>query len=94
MCDAVSTIPPRTTAGTATPPGPAIPISFRTPSTAAATACGVAGDGVGNRIRSAASSPVAMSTGAALIPVPPISTPTTRLDAISRLPFLARPLLS
>src|SRR5271165_4380950 len=83
MCDAVSTIPPRTTAGMARPTGPATPICCRTWPTTAAMACGVAGDGVGNRIRSVVRFPVAMSTGAALIPVPPISTPTTRPDAVA-----------
>src|SRR5271166_4853613 len=81
MWDAVSTTLPRTTAGMARPTGPATPIRRSTWPTTSAIACGVAGDGVGNRTRSMASSPVAMSTGATLIPVPPISTPTTRPDA-------------
>ena len=82
ICDAVSTIPLRTTAGMAKPTGPATSMCRRTSPTTAAMACGVAGDGVGNRIRSMVSSPVAMSTGATLIPVPPMSTPTTGPDAI------------
>ena len=83
MCDAVSMTLPRTTAGTARPTGPPVSMRSSTSPTTWATACGVAGDGVGTRIRSAASFPVAMSTGAALIPVPPMSTPTTRPGAIS-----------
>ena len=39
------------------------------------TASGVDGDGVGTRIRSDRSRPLSTSTTAALIPLPPTSTP-------------------
>ena len=46
-----------------------------TSATAAATAFGVAGCGVGTLNRSAANSPTTRLTGAALMPVPPMSMP-------------------
>src|SRR5262245_61189888 len=81
MCAAVSTTPCRTTAGMVSPTGPGMPICCGISPTTSATACGVAGDGVSNRTRSAANLPSAMSTGAPLIPVPPMSIPTTTPDA-------------
>src|SRR5262245_4487725 len=46
-----------------------------TSATVALTAAGVAGDGVSRRKRSPSNSPVSVSTGAPLMPVPPISMP-------------------
>ena len=75
MFAAVWTTPSRTTDGSVRPivPGASsfVTISFTT----AATASGVAGCGVGMRMRSAVKAPAARSTGAPLMPVPPMSTP-------------------
>src|SRR4051794_11407235 len=76
MLAAVSTTPARTTAGIVIPIGPGPWSCPTTSATVAPTASGVAGDGVRMRTRSAVSSPLAVSTGAPLMPVPPTSTPT------------------
>ena len=76
--------PALTTDGNPTPPGiPAVsmPVASSCRTTSAATsmtASGVAGCGVGMRIRSVTSCPLARSTTAALMPVPPMSMPRAR----------------
>src|SRR5262245_31884834 len=61
-----------------------------TSATVALTAAGVAGDGVSRRKRSPSNSPVSVSTGAPLIPVPPMSMP--RISTIvTFLPYAACP---
>src|SRR5262245_25340353 len=76
MLAAVSATPSRMTDGSVQPkrswPAKWWTISPTTP----ATAAGVAGCGVAMRSRSAASLPVASSTGAPLMPVPPMSMPS------------------
>src|SRR5690625_4085840 len=69
--------PSWTTAGKVTPTGTPRPISKDSTKavTVSATASGVEGWGVGIRRRSADSAPVLRSTGAPLMPLPPISTP-------------------
>src|SRR5262245_1820817 len=62
-------------AGKPHPMGPCQEKWDATSATVALTAAGVAGDGVSRRKRSPSISPVSVSTGAPLIPVPPISMP-------------------
>jgi cyclase len=74
---AVQTVPFVTTPGNVTPIAPLHvndPASSRTTSV---TASGVAGRGVSIFLRSSASRPVMRSTGPPLIPVPPMSIPST-----------------
>src|SRR4051812_38866253 len=70
-----------TTAGMVTPIGPSLPIESAKCSTISATTAatffGVDFAGVGIRSRFPASSPVVRSTGAPLIPLPPMSIPRT-----------------
>ncbi len=63
------------TAGNVAPTGPVQSKCVDQLPTTSATASGVAGCGVRIRLRSVGSSPVAMSTGAPLMPVPPMSMP-------------------
>jgi len=80
MLAAVRVTPCVTTAGIVTPTGPS-PTSSAKLSTIAfttrATAWGVDSPGVGMRRRSVASSPLARSTIAPLMPEPPMSIPRT-----------------
>ena len=75
MFDAVFTTPPTTTDGKVSPTVPVPPSDATLAATIAATAAGVAGEGVATLIRSPARAPLTRSTGATLMPVPPISTP-------------------
>ncbi len=68
-----------TMAGTVMPIGPSPSCSAKWSTiclTTAATACGVAGCGVGMRSRSVANSPFLRSTMAPLMPDPPMSMPS------------------
>src|SRR5215831_18573669 len=78
---AVRMTPSVTTPGKVIPALPDQPNCSTRPRTASATALGLAGCGVGTLIRSRVKAPAVTSTGAALIPEPPISTPrsSTRL---------------
>src|SRR5439155_25668730 len=76
---AVQVVPPITTPGNVTPIGPDQPKSATSCLTASATGSGCAGLGVGTLTPSAARVPVVTSTGAALIPEPPISIPSTSI---------------
>mmetsp|Transcript_32600 Transcript_32600/g.103885 ORF Transcript_32600/g.103885 Transcript_32600/m.103885 type:complete len:223 (-) Transcript_32600:254-922(-) len=77
MLAAVHTLPWRTAAGKPQPMGPSQSNCDTSLPTVAQIASGVAGCGVSMRRRSASTSPVRMLTGAALHPVPPMSTPRT-----------------
>ena len=77
---AVRVTPFFTTAGNVAPTGPFQSKWSTTSATTSATAFGVAGFGVRMRKRSPASSPLSTSTGAPLMPVPPMSTPITMLS--------------
>src|SRR5690606_7401542 len=68
-------VPPSTTPGKVIPTGPVQPKWSTTCLTPSATASGVAGCGVRTLWRSCARSPLPRSTGAPLIPDPPMSTP-------------------
>ena len=74
---AVIVTPSTTTPGNAMPTGPVQSKFFTCWATTAATASGLAGRGVSTLTRSVSSFPLAVSTGAALIPVPPMSMPST-----------------
>src|ERR1035438_2472237 len=74
---AVMVVPLITTPGNVIPAGPVQPNPLARSRTTSATASGTAGRGVSILTRSAASLPVNTSTGAALIPVPPMSMPST-----------------
>ena len=79
MFAAEKTVPLRTIAGTVMPMGLSPVRSLKcsaTSPTTFATASGVDGFGVSIRSRSAANSPVARSTGAPLMPEPPMSIPS------------------
>jgi hypothetical protein len=67
--------PPRITAGNPMPTGRSIGRPAISLAVAFATAFGVAGCGVSTRTRGVVSSPVAVSTMAALMPDPPTSMP-------------------
>ncbi|OIQ82877.1 hypothetical protein GALL_353380 [mine drainage metagenome] len=73
-----------TTAGKVTPTGVSAGRSNEptTCATVRATAAGVEGCGVGIRTRSAANAPVVRSTGAPLMPLPPMSIPNA-MDVLS-----------
>ena len=73
---AVRTVPPATTPGKVAPMTPDQLNASTSSCTTSVTASGVAGDGVAIFFRSASSFPVARSTGAPLIPVPPMSIPS------------------
>src|SRR5699024_11262303 len=75
MFAAVCVSPARTTDGNVTPTGPVQLAGSTRPAAAAATASGVAGCGVGTVNGAPRVSPVRRSTGAALMPVPPMSMP-------------------
>ena len=80
MLAAECTTPCRTMPGTVTPTGPVASGKCpRSSTNTSATASGVEGWGVRMRTRSAAKSPLARSTGAPLMPVPPKSMPKGRL---------------
>ena len=72
---AVRMVPLITTPGKVAPVTPVQPNDCATSLTTSVTASGVAGCGVAIFFRSASSFPVARSTGAPLIPVPPMSIP-------------------
>ncbi len=72
---AVRVMPPVTTPGNVMPTGPFQSKWPTTSATPSATLAGVAGWGVSTLWRSCASSPRSRSTGAPLIPEPPMSTP-------------------
>src|SRR5215469_715445 len=74
---AVWTTPSTTTPGKVRPTGPVQAKSCTRRAATSMTASGVAGWGVWIFCRSAVSWPVDVSTGAALMPVPPISMPRT-----------------
>ncbi len=74
---AVRMTPSTTTPGNVMPTGPVHSKWSTSLATTSAIAFGVAGCGVGIRWRSAVSSPVFVSTGAPLIPEPPMSMPRT-----------------
>ena len=74
---AVRTTPSATTPGNVMPTGPVQSKRLTSSLTTAATASGSAGCGVSSLIRSVTSFPVLTSTGAPLIPVPPMSMPST-----------------
>src|SRR6185437_2266958 len=74
---AVIVTPLITTPGNAIPAGPVQLKSWTSPCTALAIASGSAGRGVSTLIRSVMNVPLAVSTGAALIPEPPMSMPST-----------------
>src|SRR4051794_7476779 len=73
--EAVSVTPFLTTAGKVTPTGPFHAWCSITCATTSATGAGRAGCGVTIRNRGAASWPESMSTGAPLMPLPPMSIP-------------------
>ena len=73
---ALRMVPPITTPGKVAPAGPLKSNDLATCRTTSVTASGVAGCGVRILLRSASSFPVSRSTGAPLIPVPPISIPS------------------
>ena len=74
---AVSVFPSTTTPGNVMPAGPVQLNASTNWPTVLATASGTAGWGVSSLTRSASSLPCPVSTGAALIPEPPISMPST-----------------
>ena len=74
---AVIVTPFTTTPGNVRPTGPVQSKFFTCWATTAATASGSAGWGVSTLTRSVSSVPLVVSTGAALIPVPPMSMPST-----------------
>ena len=80
----VSITPARTTPGKVTPIGPATWMLLATRATTAATASGAEGDGVGSRMRSPVSEPVARRIGAPFTPLPPMSIPTAIRDLAKR----------
>ncbi|MDX6341338.1 MAG: hypothetical protein QOH87_1476 [Trebonia sp.] len=75
-------VPPITIPGKVAPVTPVHPNACATSLTTSVTASGVAGCGVAIFFRSAASFPVSRSTGAPLIPVPPMSIPNARICLI------------
>src|SRR5215210_4239323 len=77
MFAAVCTTPPLTTAGNPQPTGPSHPASWTTSTAVSTIASGVAGVGVLILTLSFTNSPVSVSTGAPLIPDPPMSIPNT-----------------
>src|SRR5689334_12866574 len=80
MLAADFTTPCTTTAGTVMPTGTPSAAPLPTSSaTTSATSWGWPPDGVSTRVRSAANSPVARSTGAPLMPLPPKSMPKGRV---------------
>src|SRR5215469_720409 len=85
---AVRVTPSITTPGKVAPTGPDQPNDLVSRATTPATASGVAGRGVSIFCRSASSLPAATSTGAALIPVPPMSTPSACMKAPLLFTFL------
>ncbi len=74
---AVIVTPFTTTPGNVMPTGPVHSKFFTCCATTAATASGLAGRGVSTLTRSVRNVPVVVSTGAALMPVPPMSMPST-----------------
>ena len=88
MLAAVLTTPSMITAGKPMPACSARGSSATSPAVALITAFGVAGWGVGTRTRSVMSSPLVVSTTAALMPVPPTSMPINSMpaSALARLP--------
>jgi hypothetical protein len=66
------------TAGKVAPTRPVHPAARSISATTAATASGVAGWGVGSRVRGVRSAPVTVSTSAPLMPLPPMSIPKAR----------------
>ena len=84
---AVSATPPRTTAGNVAPTAPSPPNLATTWATTSATDAGTAGCGVSSRYRSAVSVPRSTSTGAPLMPVPPMSIPSTCCATTRSLPL-------
>ncbi len=71
--------PSTTIPGKVTPVGPSQAKCSTISATTAATASGLAGSGVGTRSRSRVSRPFATSTGAPLIPDPPMSIPSASM---------------
>ncbi len=74
---AVIVTPFTTTPGNVMPTGPVQSKFFTCCATTAATASGLAGWGVSTLTRSVSNVPLVVSTGAALMPVPPMSMPST-----------------
>ena len=74
---AVSVTPSTTTPGNVIPAGPRQPNDSTSCPTVLATVSGTAGCGVSSLTRSASNLPWAVSTGAPLIPEPPMSMPST-----------------
>ena len=76
------TVPPTMGAGKAHPTGPVHPNDVTNSATTSATSLGVPGFGVGIRCRFSSNSPVSVSTGAAFMPLPPMSMPNALLMAL------------
>ena len=79
---ALRMVPLITTPGKVAPVTPVQPNDAATSCTTSVTASGVAGCGVAIFFRSASSFPVSRSTGAPLIPVPPMSIPSACIVSV------------